>query len=131
MILLVIGAQTFSEFLQGSLHNLFGFLSVSCSIRLPAGEQGVYDIPLGVIESVDTPNLFAAGRTADGDRLAGASMRVMGTGIAIGQAAGVAAALTALAGGYHFEQVQAQLRKQGAIIDRDHVGPPILARKGW
>src|ERR1700730_16594445 len=29
---------------------------------------GTYDIPLGCLRSVDTSNLFAAGRTADGDR---------------------------------------------------------------
>ena len=42
--------------------------------------------------SVDTPNLFAAGRTADGDQKAGASLRVMGTAFATGQGCGVAAA---------------------------------------
>jgi len=37
-------------------------------------------------------NLFAAGRTADGDQKAGVSLRVMGTPFATGQGGGVAAA---------------------------------------
>src|SRR6266481_2370810 len=54
-----------------------------------------YSIPLDCLRSRDTANLFAAGRTADGDQRAGASLRVMGTSFATGQAAGVAAALFA------------------------------------
>ncbi len=55
-------------------------------------ERLAYDIPLSCLTSRDTPNLFAAGRVADGDRLAGAAIRVMGTAFATGHAAGVAAA---------------------------------------
>src|SRR5207245_1574395 len=54
--------------------------------------KGTYDIPLRALMSRDTVNLFAAGRTADGDQIAGASLRVMGTAFATGQAAGIAAA---------------------------------------
>ncbi|MBB5917588.1 hypothetical protein BJY24_006500 [Nocardia transvalensis] len=54
-----------------------------------------YDIPFGVIHSADTGNLYAAGRTVDADRGAGASLRVMGTAFATGHAAGVAAAFHA------------------------------------
>ena len=66
------------------------------SFTLPP-ERAAYEIPLSCLTSVDTRNLFAAGRLADGDRLAGAAIRVMGTAMATGQAAGVAAALTAAA----------------------------------
>lgn len=62
--------------------------------RFIAGD-GAYDIPLRALHSADTDNLFAAGRNVDGDRLAGSSLRVMGTAFATGQAAGVAAALVA------------------------------------
>ena len=61
------------------------------TFKLPGG-NGVYEIPLGAVTSVDPPNLFAAGRTADGDQMAGASLRVMGTAFATGQGCGVAAA---------------------------------------
>lgn len=52
--------------------------------NLPAGPNGAYEIPLRALTSVDTPNLFAAGRTADGDQMAGASLRLMGTAFATG-----------------------------------------------
>jgi hypothetical protein len=78
--------------------------------------DGTYDIPLSCLMSVDTPNLFAAGRTADGDRRAGASLRVMGTAFATGQAAGVAAANYAQNKGVNVDEVRRSLREQGALI---------------
>jgi hypothetical protein len=66
--------------------------------------------------SVDTSNLFAAGRTADGDRRAGASLRVMGTAFATGQAAGVAAAYYAQSKRVDADEVRSSLREQGALI---------------
>src|SRR5882672_1152090 len=78
--------------------------------------NGTYDIPLSCLMSVDTPNLFAAGRTADGDRRAGASLRVMGTAFATGQAAGVAAAYYAQSKRVDVDEVRSSLRKQGALI---------------
>jgi 2-polyprenyl-6-methoxyphenol hydroxylase-like FAD-dependent oxidoreductase len=78
--------------------------------------DGTYDIPLSCLMSVDTPNLFAAGRTADGDRRAGASLRVMGTAFATGQAAGVAAAYYAQTKRVDAEEVRCSLREQGALI---------------
>ncbi len=78
--------------------------------------DGTYDIPLSCLMSVDTPNLFAAGRTADGDRRAGASLRVMGTAFATGQAAGVAAANYAQNKGVDVDEVRRSLREQGAVI---------------
>ncbi len=79
-------------------------------------ERATYEIPLGCLASADTPNLFGAGRLADGDRLAGAAIRVMGTAMATGQAAGIAAALTASGEG-SARQVRAILREAGAILD--------------
>lgn len=67
----------------------------SSSFQLPC--NGSFEIPLGSLWSVDTANLFAAGRCIDGDQYAGSTVRVMGTALATGQAAGVAAVLTAAA----------------------------------
>jgi hypothetical protein len=80
------------------------------------GDPGFYGIPLGVLHSHDTPNLFAGGRTVDGDRGAGASLRVMGTALATGHAAGVAAALTADIGKAETEAVRAELNRQDARL---------------
>src|SRR5882762_8895390 len=76
-----------------------------------------YSIPLDCLRSRDTANLFAAGRTADGDQQAGASLRVMGTSFATGQAAGVAAALLANDGAVDVRKVQSALRNQDAVLD--------------
>jgi hypothetical protein len=87
--------------------------------------NGVYEIPLGAVISADTANLFAAGRAADGDQMAGASLRVMGTAFATGQACGVAAAQYAQTGHADTGEVQKILRGQGALIDGDDLPVPV------
>ncbi len=81
------------------------------SFDYPPG-RGAYEIPLRCLMSLDTENLYAAGRCADGDRLAGASLRVMGTALVTGQAAGVAAALGPAA-------TPVELRRQGAMLEQN------------
>lgn len=88
-------------------------------------DRGTYDIPLGCLMSADTPNLFAAGRTADADREAGASLRVMGTAFATGQAAGVAAACFARDGRAEPAEVRRILAGQDALLDPADMPPPV------
>jgi hypothetical protein len=88
-------------------------------------QRGTYDIPLTCLMSADTPNLFAAGRTADGDQQAGASLRVMGTAFATGHAAGVAAACYARLGRVEAPDVQRILRRQRALLDPADMPPPV------
>ena len=78
-------------------------------------DRGSYDIPLGCLHSCNTTNLFCAGRLADGDRKGGAAIRVMGTAMATGQAAGTAAALTA-DGTFSPAAVKSSLCSAGAIV---------------
>src|SRR5262245_17687119 len=80
-------------------------------------DKTAYEIPLRCLMSRDTPNLFAAGRVVDADRQAGASLRVMGTAFATGQAAGVAAALLADQGRVDADRVRSIQRGQGALIE--------------
>jgi hypothetical protein len=79
-------------------------------------DDGAYHIPLGTLQSATHPNLFAAGRTLDADPYAFASLRVMGTAFATGQAAGVAAAQCARDGGTDAERVRVELIRQGALL---------------
>lgn len=79
-------------------------------------ERSAYQIPLGCLHSIDTSNLFCAGRLADGDRKAGAAIRVMGTAMATGQAAGIAAALVAQEA-FSSKAVREQLHQGGALLD--------------
>src|SRR5258705_354274 len=88
-------------------------------------DGGTYDIPLGCLRSVDTSNLFAAGRTADGDHQAGASLRVMGTAFATGQAAGVAAACHTRSGRLEAAEVRRVLASQGALLDPADMPAPV------
>jgi hypothetical protein len=81
-------------------------------------DKGTYEIPLRCLMSRDTTNLFAAGRLADADQKAGASLRVMGTAFATGQAAGVAAAAVAQHRHVDAGAVRKILHKQNALIDR-------------
>jgi hypothetical protein len=97
------------------------------TMQLPP-EGGSYDIPLRCLMSKDTQNLFAAGRTADGDRDAGASIRVMGTAFATGQAAGVASAVFAAAGSIDVGDVRKILRSQNVLLDRNNLPAPIELR---
>ena len=85
-------------------------------------DKGCYDIPLSCLASRDTPNLFAAGRLADGDRKAGAAIRVLGTSMATGHAAGCAAALCAR-GEAGADAVRALLLRQGAILSPEDTRP--------
>lgn len=57
-----------------------------------------YDIPLRALIARDVDGLLMAGRCISGDFLAHASYRVTGNAVAMGQAAGVAAALAARSG---------------------------------
>lgn len=82
-------------------------------IHIPDNEYA--SIPLGTLKVKDCENLWAAGRIISSDPLAFASVRVMGTGFAIGQAAGVAAALSAY-GKATVKQIQQVLTEQGAKI---------------
>jgi hypothetical protein len=79
---------------------------------------GVFEIPLGCLYSVDTNNLYMAGRCADADQDAGASIRVMGTAMATGEAAGVAAALYALEARLPEDnEVREKIIKNGGLVD--------------
>src|SRR4029077_12667030 len=48
--------------------------TMDSAFKLPGG-NGVYEIPLGAVTSVDTANLFAAGGAARGEQMAGAPPR--------------------------------------------------------
>lgn len=55
-----------------------------------------YDIPLRALVAKDVDGLMMAGRCISGDFVAHASYRVTGNAVAMGEAAGVTAALAAL-----------------------------------
>jgi hypothetical protein len=82
----------------------------------PLSDQGWYDIPYGAICSSNTDNLWAVGRLTSSDAEAYASVRVMGTALATGHAAGVAAAQYSFGRPHDLPAIRAELRSQGAIV---------------
>lgn len=77
-------------------------------------------IPLGALIPKGSRNVMVAGRSLSSDRLANSGLRVQAPCMAMGQAAGVAAALAAKAGTTPLEvplaEIHAVLREHGAII---------------
>jgi len=80
-------------------------------------------IPRGALLPADSRFLIAAGRCVSSDREANSALRVECPCMAMGQAAGVLAALSARTGvapeGLPLEDVYAELRKHGAIVPGD------------
>ena len=75
-----------------------------------------YDIPLGALIARNVDGLMMAGRCISGDFLAHASYRVTGNAVAMGEAAGVVAALAAQKGILPHEIAWAEAaRKRGEI----------------
>jgi len=92
-------------------------------IRIPVADGGSYDIPLGSLLPKGLENVVIAGRCLSASREAQGSARVMGSCMAMGQAAG---SLTAMASGQtnHLSlrdipvgRLRQALRVQGAILD--------------
>ena len=87
-------------------------------VRLPSGES--YDIPLRALVPQAAERLLVAGRCISGTHEAHSSYRVMPIAMATGHAAGVCAALAAAARmaprSVPVRVVQAELRRQGAMI---------------
>ncbi len=86
---------------------------------LPEGET--YQIPYRCLLPQNVPGLVMAGRCLSADHDAHASVRSMGQCMAMGQAAGIAAALAVekdcLPADVPIAELQARLRQAGAILD--------------
>jgi hypothetical protein len=82
----------------------------------------VYSIPLRSIQGEKNPNLFAAGRCISADIDVWDVTRVIPTCAVTGEAAGTAAAMTALKGGeINVKILQENLAANGVLLDRDLV----------
>jgi len=97
----------------------------------------IYPIPLGCLYSRNVENLYLAGRCHSATYMAHSSTRVMGTCLAMGQAAGMAAAVGIERGASprevrenHVREVQQRLLKEDAfLINVRNEDPADLARK--
>jgi hypothetical protein len=119
----LLGARQFDDVIaRGSypldLHNPTG--PGTLLKRLPPGQA--YDIPLRSLIPRDVDYLLVGGRGIDGTHEANSSYRSTPTSMATGQAAGVCAALAVRLRqpprNVPFDQVQAELLRQGADLGR-------------
>lgn len=83
-------------------------------------DGGDYDIPFGCLVPKNTQNLLVAGRCLSATREAHGSARVMGTCMNMGQAAGTAAALSAVGiiplNQLSIQDLRGRLAGQGAVL---------------
>jgi len=86
----------------------------------PLAEGVVPTVPRGALLPAGSRNLIVAGRCVSSDRLANSGLRVQASCMAMGQAAGALAALSAQSGcdpeALPMEKVRALLRRHGAIV---------------
>ncbi|MBM3595690.1 MAG: FAD-dependent oxidoreductase [Alphaproteobacteria bacterium] len=87
-------------------------------------DGGSYDVPYGTLIARNLDNVMVAGRCMSATRLAHSTARVMGTCMAMGQAAGTAAALCvtsnapdALPRDVDINRLRGVLRAQGAVLE--------------
>lgn len=92
-------------------------------IRIPVADGGSYDIPFESLVPKKLTNVLMAGRCFSADRPAHGSARVMGPCLAMGQAAGTAAAMLSRSPEIKdmreikIDSIQKLLRDHGAILD--------------
>jgi hypothetical protein len=90
--------------------------SMDAAEHVPSG----YEIPYGALVPDQGANVIVAGRSISAERKALASARITGTCMAMGQAAGTAAALSATSATplpeLDVARLQERLREQGAIL---------------
>jgi hypothetical protein len=93
--------------------------------RIPVRDGRSYDIPFRALIPQNLRNLLVAGRCFSSTREANGSARVMGPCLAMGEAAGTAAALCAFQNENDMRRLDTgvlrrQLKAQGAIVDGTH-----------
>jgi len=105
-------------------HELDIHLSGTGHIRSTIKDGGSYDIPFGCLVPRGLKNVLMAGRCFSSTREAHSSARVMGTCMAMGQAAGTAAALCAADADWGGDvrevsvpRLREVLRAEGAVLD--------------
>ncbi len=89
--------------------------------RVPVKDGMSYDIPYGALVPTGFSNVLVAGRCLSSDRDANGSARVIGTCMAMGQAAGTAAAVAVTRHGSHVRDVdtgdlRTTIAAQGGVV---------------
>lgn len=96
--------------------------SGTTQIRIPIANGGSYDIPLGCLIPRNLKNVLVAGRCLSATREGMGTARTMGPCMAMGQAAGTAAAMLGEHGqcevrSLSVQELQTRLKEQGAVLE--------------
>lgn len=96
--------------------------SGATQIRIPIANGGSYDIPFGCLIPKKLKNVLVAGRCLSATREGMGTARTMGPCMAMGQAAGTAAAMLGERGqcevrALPVHELQKRLKEQGAVLD--------------
>lgn len=121
----VLNARKREDGIGKGSHHVDIHQSGTGQIRIPVEGGGSYDIPWGCLLPNGLHNVAAAGRIISADREAHGSARVMGPCLAMGHAAGSAAAMLWEIGADDFTRIDVRalrerLRAEGAILDGTH-----------
>ncbi|WP_382325820.1 FAD-dependent oxidoreductase [Hydrogenophaga sp. UC242_53] len=123
----VLSARKRDDGIAKGSHHVDIHQSGTGQIRIPVRDGGSYDIPWGCLLPQGVRNVVAAGRIFSSDRGANGSARVMGPCLAMGQAAGTAAALLLDSGAgvadfatLPVQALRSRLQADGAILDGTH-----------
>lgn len=105
-------------------HEIDVHLAGTGHYRTPIKDGGSYDIPYRTLIPKGVANVFVIGRCISSSRIAHSSARVMGTCLAMGQAAGTAAAMATRRNGgdialrsIDVPVLRDLLKSQGAVLD--------------
>lgn len=121
----VLSARKREDGIGKGSHHVDIHQSGTGQIRIPVEGGGSYDIPWGCLLPRGLSNVVTAGRILSADREAHGSARVMGPCMAMGHAAGTAAAMLRNDRRDDFNAIEVQtlrarLRAEGAILDGTH-----------
>ena len=103
----VVNAARHSDYIAQGSHHVDIHGSGVAQIRIPVKDGLAYDIPYRCLIPLGIKNVIVAGRCLSSDRGANGSARVMGTCIATGQAAGMAAAIFSSERKNNFRDIEA------------------------
>jgi len=119
----IMEARKRSDGVAKGCHELDIHLADTGHVRSAIKDGGSYDIPLGCLIARDLSNVLVAGRCLSSTREAHSSARVMGTCMAMGDAAGTAAAMMVQSNREGdirevlVPTLRAKLKESGAVLD--------------
>lgn len=121
----VMEGRKFDDGIAKGGHHVDIHGSGTAQVRVPVKDGGSYDIPYGTLVPRGLENVLIAGRCFSADRRAHGSARVMGQCMAMGQAAGTAAAMAVACNWTDVREVPVDglretLGQQGAVLEGTH-----------